>query len=130
MKKLAVWFILVSFMNLTGCFSRDLVSPSSYKFDERKEIKIITKDTTYNFKGYHYILLNDTLVASEKNIFFSERPLDESSVKVPVDEMLLVEVSRVDGGKTTLFFVGGLVVVYLLVAVVSLIKLTGTPWKI
>ena len=130
MKKLAVWFILVSFMNLTGCFSRDLVSPSSYKFDERKEIKIITKDTTYNLKGYQYILVNDTLIGTERNVLLNKTSINKYSVKVPVDEMLLVEVSQVDGGKTTLLVVSGLIVVFLIVSVMGLVKFASGSWGI
>jgi len=130
MKKVFVWFILISFMNLTGCYSRDLVAPSSYKFNERKEIKIITKDTTYNFKGYQYILANDTLIGTEGNVLLNKAAINESSVKVPVKEMLIVEVSSVDGGETTLLVVGSLVVVLLIVAVVGLAKFASTPWHL
>ena len=130
MKKAIAWFILVSFINLTGCYSRDLIAPSSYKFDERKEIKIITKDTTYNLKGYQYILVNDTLIGTEGNVLLNKTSINKSSVKVPVDEMLLVEVSQVNGGKTTVLVVSGLIVVFLIVSVMSLVKFACSSWGI
>ncbi|MCG6912591.1 hypothetical protein LJE86_01605 [bacterium BMS3Abin03] len=130
MKKVIVWFILVSFMNLTGCYSHDLLAPSSYKFDERKEIKIITRDTTYNFKGYQYVLVSDTLIGIQGNVLLNKADIDESSVKVPVDEMLLVEVSSVNGGKTTLLVVGSLVVILLIAAVVDLTKILSSLWHL
>ena len=83
-KKILVWILLVSFINLTGCYSHELFAPSAYKFDEKKEIKVITKDTTYNFRGFQYKLVNDTLIGVEGNIYKNKDAINESAIRVPV----------------------------------------------
>jgi len=124
-KKILVWILLVSFMNLTGCYSHELFAPSAYKFDERKEIKVITKDTTYNFKGHQYILANDTLIGTNGNVLSNKSEINESSVRVPVEEIQLVEVD--DGLKTTLVVVGRAVVLFLIIGFISI---ANTDWSI
>lgn len=126
-KKILVWFVLVSFINLTGCYSHELFAPTAYKFDEKKEIKIITKDTTYNFKGHQYIFVNDTLIGSERNILLNKNAINESSVKIPVEDMQLVEVKESEGGKTALVILGGAAVIFLLVGFISF---ANTDWTI
>lgn len=127
MKKVFICVLIFSFMNLTGCYSHELFAPSVYKFNEKKEIKVITKDTTYNFKGHQYIFVNDTLIGSERNILLNKNAINESSVKIPVDDMNLVEVEEVDRLKTTLVIVGGAVVLFM---VIGLISLASADWRI
>jgi hypothetical protein len=122
MKKILVWFLLVSFINLTGCYSSELLAPRSYKFDEKKDIRIITKDTTYKFKAYQYLLVNDTLSATNKNIRITETTPVESIVKIPVEDMQVVEVTKGEPGKTILAIAGGVAIVVLLIGFVSLTK--------
>ena len=119
MKKVIAWFILVSFINLTGCYSRDLIAPSSYKFDEKKDITIVTNDTTYKFKGYQYILMNDTLLGATNNVRITEATPVESIVKVPVNDIQLVEVTGTDGGKTVLLIAGIAAVSYIIIALTA-----------
>jgi hypothetical protein len=114
MKKIFVWFLLVSFINLTGCYSSELLAPHSYKFDESKYIKVITKDTSYNFKGKEYILANDTLIGAKGNFYITESTPRESSVRIPVEEMKSVEVSSFDPLTTTLVVVGTVGLVFLI----------------
>jgi hypothetical protein len=116
MKKILVWTLLVSFINLTGCYSSELLAPRSYKFDESKYIKVITKDTSYNFKGNQYILVDDTLVGANGNFNITETTPVESSVKIPVEDMNLVEVSSFDPLTTTLVVVGTVGLFLLVVA--------------
>ena len=119
MKKVIAWFILVSFINLTGCYSRDLIAPSSYKFDEKKNITVITKDTTYKFGGFQYVLVNDTLMATTKNVPITGATPVESIVKVPVNDIQLVEVTGTDGGKTVLLIVVVAAVSYLVITLTT-----------
>jgi hypothetical protein len=119
MKKVITWFILVSFINLTGCYSRDLIAPSTYKFDEKKNITVITKDTTYKFRGFQYILVNDTLIGTKGNFLPDKSALNESSIKVPVEEMQLVEVTSTDAGKTITLIVGVAAVLYLVITLTT-----------
>ena len=119
MKKAIAWFILVSFINLTGCYSRDLIAPSSYKFDEKKNITVITKDTTYKFGGFQYVLVNDTLMGTPKNVRITETTPVESIIKVPVNDMQLVEVTSTDGGKTIFLIVVVAAVSYLVISLIT-----------
>ena len=119
MKKVIAWFILVSFINLTGCYSRDLIAPSSYKFDDKKNITVITKDTTYKFGGFQYVLVNDTLMGTTKNVRITETTPVESIVKVPVNDMQLVEVTSTDGGKTIFLIVVVAAVSYLVISLIT-----------
>lgn len=113
MKKIIVWFLLLSFMNLTGCYSHELLAPASYNFDEKMEIKVITKDTMYNFKGNQYLLVNDTLIGTTRNAGISFKPQQSQEVLIPVEEMQLVEVTRPEGLKTTGLFFGVLALLFI-----------------
>ncbi len=127
MKKIFVWFLLVSFVNLTGCYSSELLAPASYKFDEKKDIRIITRDTTYKFRGYQYLLVNDTLSATGENIRITETTPVESTIKIPVEDMQIVEVTKAESGKTILAIAGGAAVVVLLIGFISL---SNSHWAI
>gem|GEM_PF-3508766 len=127
MKKILVWIILVSFINLTGCYSHELFAPTAYKFNEKKEIKVITKDTTYNFKGYQYILVDDTLIATKGNLLLNKSLINNPSVKIPVEEMNLVEVKKVEAAQTTLVVIGVTIVA---IVVIGVISLATTDWRL
>jgi len=108
-------------MNLTGCYSHKLLAPASYNFDEKMEITVITKDTMYNFKGNQYILVNDTLIGTTRYTGINFKTQQPQDVKVPVEDMQLVEVTRPEGLKTTGVFFGvlALVIVILYIAASS-----------
>lgn len=114
MKKVLVWFVLLAFMNLTGCYSHELLAPASYNFDEKMEIKVITKDTMYNFKGNQYILVNDTLLGTTRYTGINSKTMQPQDVKVPVEEMQLVEVTRPDGLETMGVFFGVLALLFVI----------------
>ncbi len=103
-------------MNLTGCYSSELLAPRSYKFDEKKDIRIITKDTTYKFRRYQYLLVNDTLSATNKNIRITETTPFESTVRIPVEDMQIVEVTKADTRSTILVLLGCAAVIALAIA--------------
>ena len=116
MKKIFVWALLMSFINLTGCYSSELLAPRSYKFDESKYIKVITKDASYNFKGKQYTLVNDTLLGTSGNKYLNEISEGEPPVKIPVNEMESIEVSNFDPLTTTLVVAGTVGLVFLIAA--------------
>ena len=127
MKKIFIYFLIFSFINLTGCYSHELFAPSAYKFDEKKEITIVTKDTTYNFKGYQYILVDDTLIATKGNLLLNKSLINNPSVKIPVEEMNLVEVKKVEAAQTTLAVIGITIVA---IVVIGVISLATTDWRL
>jgi len=112
MKTVLVWFVLLAFMNLTGCYSHELMAPASYNFDEKMEITVITKDTMYNFKGNQYVLVNDTLIGTTRNAGISFKSQKSQEVLIPVEDMQLVEVTKPEGLKTTGVFFGVLALLF------------------
>jgi hypothetical protein len=119
MKKMLVWFLLMTIINLTGCYSHKLLAPASYKFDEKMEITIITKDTMYYFKGNQYILVNDTLIGTTRYGGISLATLQPQDVRVPVEEMQLIEVTKPEGLKTSFVFLGALALFFVIVYIAA-----------
>ena len=125
MKKILIWILLLSFINLTGCYYTEQLVPSTYKFDEEENLTIITKDTTYSLKRNYYLLENDTLFCTLSS-FNPERTVERlKDVKIPVEEMQIVEVERMDALNTILLSAGIVVVVIL---VIGIIELNNTDW--
>jgi hypothetical protein len=125
MKKLLVWILLVSFINLTGCYYTEQLVPSSYKFDEEENLTVVTRDTNYSLKSNYYLLVNDTLFCTVSTLN-PERTVELlKDVKIPVEEMQTVEVERADVLNTALIYAGIAVVVIL---VIGIIELHNTDW--
>ena len=125
MKKILIWVLLVSFINLTGCYYSEQLVPSTYKFDERKNLTVITKDTSYNFNGDDYSLGRDTLITVTSRVDAGRENGKLKFLKIPVEEMQTVEVDRIDVLDTVLLSAGIAVVVIL---VVGIIELGNSNW--
>ena len=117
MKKTLIWILLLSFINLTGCYYTEQLVLSTYKFDEEENLTILTKDTTYSLKRNYYLLENDTLFCTVSS-FNPERTIERlKDVKIPVEEMQTVEVERMDALNTILLSAGIVVVVILVIGI-------------
>ena len=125
MKKILVWFLLVTFINLTGCYTHELLAPASYKFDEKMEITIITKDTIYHFKGNQYVLVNDTLIGTTRYGGINLATLQPQDVRVPVEEMQLIEVTKPEGLKTSFVFLGTLALLFVIAFIAAYISISA-----
>jgi len=70
-KKYAIYFLLLSLLNLLGCYSfehiRGLEIREELEQDNRRDVTIITKDyKEYHFESFMYTVLNDTLLGTGK----------------------------------------------------------------
>lgn len=115
MKKLFGTVMILSLLNLIGCYYQEQMNPSDYKFDENHSIQVNTRDTVYHFNGNNYLLKNDTLFAKAKNRIGRRTQL--TNVIIPIEEVETVEVDRIDAAKTTLLVIG---VVGIIVAIGAL----------
>ena len=48
MKKIIIYLIIASFLNLVGCYYQQQMNPEEYNFDEKLDLQVTTKDTTYS----------------------------------------------------------------------------------
>jgi len=103
-KKLIVFFLILSLLNLVGCYYQQQMSVNEYDFDKRhtenRPIKIIKIDSTvYILNQYDYQYRDDTLFIHQKQTLDNN---NEKSVllRVPLSEIQTVEVEKIDSGKT------------------------------
>lgn len=118
MIKIIITVTILAFLNLIGCYYQEQMNPSEYKYDEKEELWLTTKDTTYNLGGKDYYLENDTLIATFRKKLDRETTLI-TNVEIPVETIKTVEVERTDGGATFLVGLGVVVGVFVLIAAVS-----------
>ena len=101
MKKAIVYFLIISMINLIGCYYQEQMIPGEYNFDENSKVKITTKDTTYNLSGKDYYFENDTLFATVSKKIDNQTTL-KTNVEIPIENIEIVEVERNDALATVL----------------------------
>ena len=92
------------------------MNPSKYDFDEKEELHLTTKDTTYIIGAKDYYLENDTLFATLLKKLDRKTTL-KTNVEIPVTNIESVEVERSDA-LATIFTVFGVLVGFVGVIVV------------
>jgi len=108
MKKIIVYLIIFSLLNLAGCYYHEQMNPSNYKFDENSKLTITTRDSVYNFIGDDYHFKNDT-VHGIQSLKIDKRTTYRLKVEIPVEEITTVEVERTDAIASILATLGVLV---------------------
>ena len=69
-KKYVIYFLLISLINLLGCYSFEHIRGSAIKEeiahdDSRRDLSIVTKDyNEYHFESFMYTVVNDTLLGT------------------------------------------------------------------
>ena len=101
MKKIFIYLLILSVMNLVGCYYQEQIKPNDYKFDENSKVKITTKDTIYNLSGKDYYFENDTLFAAVSKKIDNQTTL-KTNVEIPIENIEIVEVERNDALATVL----------------------------
>ena len=101
MKKLIITVTIISILNLLGCYYQEQMNPSEYNFNEKKELHLTTKDTTFSIGENDYYLEDDTLVATLSKKINKQTTL-KTNVKIPIQNIETVEVERVDTFETIL----------------------------
>ena len=93
------------------------MNPSEYNFDEKKEVYLTTKDTSYNIGENDYYLEDDTLVATLSKQINKQTTL-KTNVKIPIQNIETVEVERVDTFETILL-TSSIAIPILLMAIIA-----------
>ena len=101
MKKAIVYFLIISMINLIGCYYQEQMIPGEYNFDENSKVKITTKNTSYNLGGKDYYFENDTLFATVSKKIDNQTTL-KTNVEIPIENIEIVEVERNDALATVL----------------------------
>ena len=117
MKKIIITITLISFLNLLGCYYQEQMNPSEYNFDEKKELHLTTKDTTFSIGENDYYLKNDTLFVT-----FSKKLDGQSTLKmvaeISVKDIESVEVEKTNAALTLLatlgVIIGSVIVLFIL----------------
>jgi len=100
-KKLISSILVLALLNLIGCYYQEQMTPANFNFNEKEDMQVTTKDTTYNLGGKDYYFDNDTLIATVS------KPLDERtnlkfSIGIPVETIEMIEVKKMDTLNTTI----------------------------
>ena len=118
MKKFIITVTVLSFMNLAGCYYQKQMNPSDFNFNDKEDIQVTTKDTTYNLSEKDYYYENDTLFTTRR-IKYDAQSSTITNLEIPVEEIKTVEVERTDAVATILtvfgVLVGALGVLFLMV---------------
>lgn len=91
MKKIISIALIISMINLFGCYYQEEMSPSSFDFDEHSDILITISDTTYKLNGKDYHFANDTLFATLSKKIDRQTTL-KTNVKIPAKNIKSVEI--------------------------------------
>jgi len=117
MKKIFVSLTLISFLNLIGCYYQEQMNPSEYNFDEKEELHLTTKDTTYNIGEKDYYLKNDTLFVTFRQKLDRQTTI-KTLTEIPIKDIKSVEMEKTNTELTILATLGvtfgGIVVLFVL----------------
>ena len=94
MKKIISTITILSLINMLGCYYQEQMNPSDFDFHNREDIRVVTKDTTYNLIGEDYYFENDTLVAT------LTKYLDKQTKFKFVKNIPLSEIEKIELDKT------------------------------
>ena len=82
-------------LNLVGCHYYQQMNPGEFDFNDNWDMKVITKDTVYNFDSGDYNYKNDTLYADVS------KPLDDKTnlnytIGIPVETIESIDAQKMD----------------------------------
>jgi hypothetical protein len=95
MRKIIVIILVFSIINIFGCYYQEQMSPGDYNYNDHYDILLTTRDTTYKLKGEEYQFYNDTLTVNLSKQIDNQTKL-KYDVKIPADEINIVEVEMTD----------------------------------
>ncbi|GIK59775.1 MAG: hypothetical protein HND39_03225 [Ignavibacteriota bacterium] len=108
MKKIIEITLIISMVNLLGCYYQEQMTPVAYDFDEHSDIQVSTSDTTYKLMGDDYHFANDTLFATLSTKIDRQTTL-KTNIKIPEENIKSNEIERTDTGMTILLTTGILI---------------------
>ena len=118
LKKYIICFLILSFLNFTGCtylevISNEDISEGRADINFSDELYLTTKDfTRYHFLAYNYQLVNDTLYGS--GAIEASSSITPFKGSIALDEIINFEQNKPDTG-ATLGLIGGIIAVGALV---------------
>ena len=122
--KLISLMLIISLINLFGCYSSEVVTLREYEKIEKEKGK---PETIYVLKGsneeYHfakegYTIENDTLYGRGLKVVNNEKQPFEG--KIPVEDITTIELSKFDAGTTVLVILGIVALVFAIYAAFSM----------
>ncbi len=118
LKKYFVMILILSIINLTGCYysammSKEELDKGQYQLNFKDELFCTTKDfTRYHFSPGNYSISNDSLVGNGE--IESLNPVTPFKGSIPLSDIISFEQKRIDTG-ATIGLIAGVVVVGALV---------------
>ena len=101
-KRILIFSIMISFLNLVGCYYQQQMNPEEYNFDEKLDLQVTTKDTTYSLSAKDYYYDKDTLYAILSKWMYKDDywVRNKTATKIPVNEMEKLEIEKIDEAAT------------------------------
>ena len=111
-KKIIIYLTIFSLLNLVGCYYQQQMNPEEYNFDEKLDLQVTTKDTTYSLSAKDYYYDKDTIYATsikviDKNDYKVKYKI---TTKIPVKDIEKLEIEKTDVTATTWLVVGVVVI--------------------
>jgi len=121
-KKIIIYLTIASLLNLVGCYYQQQMTPEEYNFDEKLDLQVSTKDTTYSLNANDYYYDKDTLYAKVtkwmyKDDYWVRYKID---TKIPVKEIEKLEIEKMDEAVTI-----GIVTGFVLIIVGIMVIIAG-----
>ena len=129
MKKIITYLTIASLLNLVGCYYQQQMIPEEYNFDEKLDLQVTTKDTTYSLTAEDYYYDKDTLFVTVSKFIYKNnyrvRVTDKVIAKIPAEEIELIQLEKADGVASILVIVG---VVVIILGTIGIIVMAEEGW--
>jgi hypothetical protein len=122
MKKIIIYLTIASLLNLVGCYYQQQMNPAEYNFDEKLDLQVTTKDTTYSLNANDYYYDKDTLYATLSKLMYKDDYWIRyrTATKIPVNEIEKLEIEKRDEAVTI-----GIVAGFVLIIVGIMVIIVG-----
>ena len=116
--KLVSLILIISLINLLGCYSSEAVTIREYKKIEKEKgkpetIQVITgNNKEYHFSDSGYSIENDTL--SGRGFTVTNHQKEPFEGKIPIRDITTIKISEFDSGSTILAVLTGIATVLLI----------------
>ena len=99
MKKIIITVTILSLLNMIGCYYYEQMNPVDFNYLDKEDIRVTTKDTTYNLSGNDYYFESDTLFVSLTKKLDKQTKL-KFKQSIPLREIEVVELEKTDAVAT------------------------------
>ena len=95
MKKIIIYLIIASLLNLVGCSFHKQMTPGEFDFEDNWDLQVTTKDTTYAISSNDYYYANDTLFVKVP-VQLDKRTSAKQKINIPVESIENIEAQKMD----------------------------------